>query len=205
MKSRFGASLEPFTLIRISFHEKENRDLVSLSTSEILKSNFKLNAQVETAEVLAYIGELVAEFAPPHEADERLFRMVAACLEALSMVAGAERAITRYFEIWLLRLAGLFPDLRSCNECGAPFEETAVPYVDGELRARCVSCRPNFGSVLSAEVLSTVRATQQLSPQRFVEHYKLSALDETKLSDVTHRLITRAIERRPRTLVAATR
>src|ERR1043166_8365500 len=93
MKSRFGAALEPFTLIRLSFHERENRDLVALSSAEILTSYFNLNSRVESAELLAYMGELVAEFAPPHEADERLFRMLAACIESLAGAVGNERSV----------------------------------------------------------------------------------------------------------------
>src|SRR5437899_2643657 len=78
MKSRFGAALEPFTLVKLAFYEKENRELVTISTAEILKSRFDLAAEIEGADVLAYIGELVSEFAPPHEANEKMFRMVAA-------------------------------------------------------------------------------------------------------------------------------
>src|SRR6266851_244182 len=84
MKSRFGAALEPFTLIRLAFYEKENRELVTISQAEILKSYFDLASQLEPSEVLAYMGELVGDFAPPHEANERLFRMVSACVDALS-------------------------------------------------------------------------------------------------------------------------
>ena len=109
MKSRFGAALEPFTLVRLAFHEKENRELVSISSADILKSHFELNLLPEVAEILAYMGELINEFAPPHEADERLFRMFGACIDALASNGRRAREITRYFEIWLLRLAGLFP------------------------------------------------------------------------------------------------
>lgn len=205
MKSRFGAALEPFTLIRLGFHEKENRELVSISSTEILKSHFNISSRVEAGEILAYMGELVSEFAPPHEADERLFRMVAACIEALADDLGPERAITRYFEIWLLRLAGLFPDLESCHNCGVVLAETDVGYLDSDLTSLCNECRPNRGSLLSEPVLATVRASQVLSPRRFAEKYKLSEQQDDQLRDVTHRLIARAIERRPRTLVAATR
>jgi DNA repair protein RecO (recombination protein O) len=59
MKSRFGAALEPFTVIRLAYHEKENRDLVSISSAEILKSHFALNVKPEVGEVLAYMGELI--------------------------------------------------------------------------------------------------------------------------------------------------
>ena len=61
MKSRFGAALEPFTVIKLSFHERENRDLVTMSDAEILTSHFDLNSNFEVAEALAYMGEMVAE------------------------------------------------------------------------------------------------------------------------------------------------
>src|SRR5258708_30030430 len=117
MKSRFGASLEPFTLIRLAFYERENRELVSISNTEILKSHFDLAAQLEVSEILAYMGELVADFAPPHKANEKLFRMVSACIEALESAPESARLVLRYFAVWLLRLAGLFPDVLSCAEC----------------------------------------------------------------------------------------
>src|SRR5207237_9135572 len=111
MKSRLGSTLEPYTVIKVSFHEKENRELVTMSSAEILKSHFELNSNFEAAEVLAYMGEMVAEFAPPHEAVELLFRMLNACVGALSQRRGSERLVTPSFQIWLLRLPGLFSDL----------------------------------------------------------------------------------------------
>ena len=205
MKSRFGAALEPFTLIKITFNEKENRDLVSISNVEILKSSFALGSDFQTSEVLAYIAELVGEFAPPHEPDDRLFRMLAACVETLQSKSDAQRAVTRYFEIWLLRLAGLFPDLSSCHECSTVLTSSDVSFVDMELRVRCGKCRPASASLMSLAVLSTIRASQKLSPARFADSYDLSEQSDVELSDLTHRLISRAIERRPRTVFASAR
>ncbi|HSQ23986.1 MAG TPA: DNA repair protein RecO [Pyrinomonadaceae bacterium] len=203
MKSRFGAALEPFTVIKLAYHEKENRDLVAISSAEIVKSHFALNVKPEIGEVLAYMGELISEFAPPHEADERLFRMLAACVDALFVTEGAERQLTRYFEIWLLRLSGLFPDLRSCAGCGTELNDGIPTFVDTELSSWCAQCRPNVPSVLSPEVLVAVRASYQLSPINFVQKRKLTEQEDLVLSTLTHRLITRAIDRRPRTLMAA--
>jgi DNA repair protein RecO (recombination protein O) len=205
MKSRFGAALEPFTLVKLTFHEKENRELVTMSAAEILESHFDLSSDLESAEVLAYMGELVAEFAPPHETDERLFRMVTACVAALAQQKGRERGLTRYFEIWLLRLAGLFPDLRSCAACGIALDAPANIAVDTELRPRCHNCSPGNASLLSPEVLKIIRATHQLSPAIFAEQHRLSERQYAEIGDLTQRLITRAIERRPRTLVASSR
>ena len=205
MKSRFGAALEPFTLIKLSFHERENRDLVTMSGADILTSHFNLSSNFETAEVLAYMGELVTEFAPPHETDERLFRMLTACVEALAQQSGAERALTRYFEIWLLRLAGLFPDFRECASCGRAIDPSANVAVDVELRLFCDQCAVAYASVLSPEVIRIVLATHQLSPGNFAAQHSLNDRQYAELGDLTHRLITRAIERRPRTLVASPR
>jgi DNA repair protein RecO (recombination protein O) len=200
MKSRFGAALEPFTLIRLSFHERENRDLVSVSNAEILKSYFNLNSRVESAELLAYMGELVAEFAPPHEADERLFRMLAACIESLAATSGCERSLMRYFEVWLLRLAGLFPDLNACVDCGRPLE--SIVEFDVEFKPYCEQCGRTGAASLSVSTLASVRAVYRLAPAKFVETEKLSERDDAQLGDLTHRLITRAIERLPRTMMA---
>jgi DNA repair protein RecO (recombination protein O) len=205
MKSRFGAALEPYTLVRLSFYERENRDLVTMSGAEILKSNFNLSSNVESAEVLAYIGEMVAEFAPPHETDERLFRMLTACVEALAQQAGSERSLTRYFEIWLLRLAGLFPDFRACASCGVAIDQTISATVDVELRPYCKDCAPVNASVLAPDVIKIIRESHQLSPSKFVTQYSLTERQYAEIGDLTHRLITRAIDRRPRTLVASIR
>jgi len=51
--------------------------------------------------------------------------------------------------------------------------------------------------------LRMVRASQGLSPKRFSENYLLTEQQDEELRELTHRLISRAIERRPRTLVAS--
>ena len=206
MRSRFGAALEPFTLVRLAFHEKENRELVNISSADILKSHFDLNLLPEVAEVLAYMGELINEFAPPHEADERLFRMLAACIEALGAGSQAAREITRYFEIWLLRLAGFFPDLRACVGCGVELSDSVPTFVDAELNPYCNACRRSQANPnMSPQVLKIIRATYHLSPVNFAQRHALTDAEDVVLGGLTHRLIARAIERRPRTLLAATR
>jgi len=57
---------------------------------------------------------------------------------------------------------------------------------------------------LSAEAMNIIRSTQQLSPSKFAENF-LSESQYAEIGDLTHRLITRAIDRRPRTLVASGR
>src|SRR5688572_11879507 len=83
LRSRFGAALEPFTLTKIQYYQKENQELVSLNHAEIVKSHFDLSGNAETLTGLAYMGDLVIEFSPLYQPNERLFRMVKACLDAI--------------------------------------------------------------------------------------------------------------------------
>ncbi|HXM47197.1 MAG TPA: DNA repair protein RecO C-terminal domain-containing protein, partial [Pyrinomonadaceae bacterium] len=174
--------------------------------AEILKSHFDLAAQLETSEVLAYMGELVSEFAPPHEANEKLFRMVSACLEALDTAPQSSRLLLRYFEVWLLRLAGLFPDVRACGDCGAQLSEGDPACLDVEVNPHCRTCSSGPATRLLPETQRTILATQRLPPSEFASTFKgLSETSDAQLAELTHRLIVRALERRPRTMVTSSR
>lgn len=203
MKSRFGAALEPFTLIRLSFYERENRELVTISQAEIVKSNFDLASQIEVGEVLGYMSELIGEFAPPHEANEKLFRMINACVDAMAEAPQSATHILRYFEIWLLRLAGSFPDVRACGICGAQPKAQDNLYLDAEGGLRCSNCSRGIGVKLQPQARQTVVSSQRLAPGEFATSYDAASGEiDKQLSEFTHRLIVRALERRPRTLVA---
>lgn len=199
LKSRFGAGLEPFTYITLGYYEKEGRELVSVRHAEIVRSYFKLAQNTEVVAALAYLSELLIEFAPPHEPNERLFRMVSACVEALASAPEELQAIVRYFEVWLLRLSGFLPDLRACADCGRRFEERESVYCNAEFKLRCYDCSHGQGTSLSGETHAQLRATQRLSPDAFAQtarHATQSARNE--LAQLTQRLIERVLERTPR-------
>jgi len=204
MRSRFGAGLEPFTLVRLEFREKENRELVTITGVEILKSHFDLAADVECAEALGYMAELVNEFAPPHEANDKLFRMVSACLDALAAAPQISKIVLRYFEIWILRLAGSFPDVSACAVCGSALTPTQAVYLDFESAVRCANCSRGVGTSLLPQVRQILLKTQQLGPAQFAQTCAAAFADsDAELAEFTHRLIVRTLERRPRTLTAA--
>lgn len=199
MKSRFGAALEPFTVVKLEFREKENRDLVTITAVEILKSHFNLAADVECAEALGYMAELVSEFAPPHEANEKLFRMVAACLEALAAAPQVSKSILRYFEIWILRLAGSFPEVTSCAVCGKSLDSQPA-FLDYESAVRCGTCSRGVGTPLAMQLRQIVLGSHRLGPADFAKAF--GSADDTEISEFNHRLIVRALQRLPRMMVA---
>src|SRR5678815_6087681 len=60
LKNRFGAALEPFTLINLTYYEKENQELVSFRQIEILKSHFNLSSNASILTGFAYMGDLLS-------------------------------------------------------------------------------------------------------------------------------------------------
>ena len=59
----------------------------------------------------SYFAELLQEFTHEGEAVEEIFRLTLAVLGSLASVPVVQLA--RYFELWLLRLEGVLPDLAS--------------------------------------------------------------------------------------------
>lgn len=199
LKSRFGAGLEPFTFVQMSYHEKEGRELVNLRQLEITRSFFGLAQSAELVAALSYMSELILEFAPPHEPNERLFRMARATLEALAESPQDLPAFVRYFEAWTLRLAGFLPDLRNCADCGRNFHEKEGAYINAEGRLRCQDCGQGQGATLSAEGLAQLRATQKVSPGEFALKARGAGKQTSvEVAEVTQRLISRVLEREPR-------
>jgi len=122
-RSRFAAALEPMTEVRLAYFEKESRELVGLNYAEMVRSPLTLAMRADgppeggphrgsLADALGHIGyfaELLDEWAQEADADDRLYRLGASMLDALT--AGAPvQPLARYFEYWLLRLQGVYPE-----------------------------------------------------------------------------------------------
>lgn len=201
IKSRFGASLEPFTHVNLTYFEKEGRELVSISHTEILTSYFHLARDAETVAALEYLSELAMEFAPPHQADERLFRMVKACLDAVAENPQTLRAVVRYYEIWMLRLAGFLPDSRLCGGCEKNLTEEprARVYLTGEAHLRCAECAGGAGTPLDTRAYEHLLTARNTPPAAWaLRRTETRADGDDALAPLTRRLIERALERKPR-------
>ena len=119
-RSRFMGALEPLTEARVAYFESARRELVGLNYAETIRSPLGLGsaAAQDGLTHAAYFAELLNEWAQEADADERLYRLGASMLEALAAGAPVE-PLARYFEYWLLRLQGLYPDGRESLSPGA--------------------------------------------------------------------------------------
>ena len=118
-RKRFGAALEPLTEVRVSYFEKERRELVGLNYAEPVRSPLSA-VSPEALGYSHYFAELIDEWAAEADVDERLYRLGTSALEALLSGAPVE-ALARYFECWLLRLQGVYPPDLTLSSGAATF------------------------------------------------------------------------------------
>ena len=116
-RSPFAGALEPLTEVRVAYFESERRELVGLNYAETVRSPLMLanpGASTETGHymLVEYFAELLDEWAQDSDADDRLYRLGVSMLDALTAGVPTE-PLARYFEYWLLRLQGVYPEVRS--------------------------------------------------------------------------------------------
>ena len=121
-RRRFGGALEPFTRGTVHYVEKEGRDLVRLDRIEAKRSPMQtlmtadgtaVGQRDDAAQVLghaSYFADLLDEWCPDNQQNDRLFRLGAGVGEVLGR-GGSCEALARYFEYWLLKLEGVYPVL----------------------------------------------------------------------------------------------
>ena len=146
-RSRFLGALEPLTEARVAYFENERRELVGINFAEPIRSPLTLVGPAEAGRygregnALGYVGyfaDLLDEWAQEADADERLYRLGASMLGALATGAPVE-PLARYFEYWLLRLQGVYPEARgNLSSDAAAFlaaSRTVAPERIGEVPA----------------------------------------------------------------------
>ena len=124
-KSSFGSGLERLSHATVSYYQKENRELVSLNSCELVHSQFALASNYEASVALDYLAEVTEQLLPPNETNERHFRLLIAVLDYLRSGGDLWTAVT-YFALWAVRLAGFLPDLRVNADSRAIAEEMLV-------------------------------------------------------------------------------
>jgi DNA repair protein RecO (recombination protein O) len=206
LKNRFGASLEPFTLINLTYYEKEHQELVSFRLAEILKSRFNLSSNASILTGFSYIGDLLIDFSPPHQANDNLYRMALACFEAVSETPDDLDSVLRYFELWLLKLEGFLPDLRSCANCHKTFNGDEPILLGNDQSVRCFQCGSGRGYPVSKQLYTQLRTAERLSPAKFAQESREVSKDtKREMAELTFQLIGRVLERMPRVRPASVR
>ena len=105
--------------MRLAYFERERRELVGLNYAEPIISPLAA-ASPEALGYSHYFAELIDAWAADADADERLYRLGSAVLDAMAGGTPVD-PLARYFECWLLRLQGVYPTDLSLSSDAAAF------------------------------------------------------------------------------------
>lgn len=157
--SRFGGQLQPLAKVQITWFEREGRELGRISSVEMIRAAHRLQSDLDGILLGSYLADHMLEFAQEDDPSDVLYRLLDSTLEAL--LAGVDRDLAaRYFEAWVLRLAGVFPPPTACPSCDRPFEGWATLPPSGETLL-CMDCAGEVGGtagfIVRPETLTLLR------------------------------------------------
>ncbi len=168
--SRFAGELQPLAKVKVTWFEKEGRDLGRITQVELERSAGKLQQDLDGLLLGSYLVDHLLEFVQDNEPGDLYFRLLDSTLQAL-LDGTAPDLAARYFEAWVLRLAGIFPPPVDCPACGEPFAGRALlpPNGDALLGPECAAPGPDTLTV-GPEVLGFLRVIQSRRLQELAEH-----------------------------------
>jgi DNA repair protein RecO (recombination protein O) len=181
-KSGFGSGLERLSLINLSYSQKETRELVNLNSCDLVQSQFALLTEFEAGVALDFVAEVSDQMLPPHEPNEKFFRLLSATLDFMreKRPGGYWAAIT-YFSLWATRLGGFLPDLRSPeirSTSGRRLPEESIEMAIAMLRTRLGELPARVWTKDTAVELRRflIRQMEEHTERRFVTPGMLEAL-----------------------------
>jgi DNA repair protein RecO (recombination protein O) len=121
-KNEFGSGLERLSHVRMAYFERENVELASLTGCELIESQFGMQTEYARSVVLDFLTEVAEQLLPPHEPNEKFFRLLTAVLAFLRAEGDVWTAVV-YFSLWAVRLTGILPELRVSHESREIAEE----------------------------------------------------------------------------------
>ena len=194
-KSRFGATLERLSHIRLWYFERETRDLVRINQSELIESFLDAFRDYAAGVALALFSEITEAVLPEKEPSDPNFRLLLLAAQAVKRTGKAEIPMA-YFALWTVKLGGWLPPLEVCARCGKKINSPDLAYFSRNASAIvCGKCRTPGMRLISAAALAAAR---KMLAER-LEHSEVQLITPRaarELSDVMLDVIEQQIDRK---------
>jgi DNA repair protein RecO (recombination protein O) len=148
-KRRFGGALEPLTYVIAHWEEKEKQELARLDSCDILASPLVAEMTYPRVVALSYVAEVIDQLLPDREPSDDVFRLTLSVVKHLE--TGDVWMPLTYFDLWIVRLIGVLPELSHCAACGVLLNGSRAYFhvlADGLL---CARDKRLAGSEMSSE------------------------------------------------------
>jgi len=159
--SKFGAALEPVTLIDCIYYYKDNRELQTISSTDLIDDYAGLKDDLIRLTTASAILEMTQRFTPEGDTAAGTFGLLTASLKSLEKARqhDVEKHLWR-FVLRLLTTAGYRPVLDKCIRCGNDIRGSHVffSYADGGVVCSCTGNEGLYGFKVSAGALRMMQS-----------------------------------------------
>ncbi|MBI4432430.1 MAG: DNA repair protein RecO [Candidatus Omnitrophica bacterium] len=139
-RARYGSSLEPFSLNEILFYKRRRGgDLHQVTQADLVDLFTPVRDDLERLSYASYFTELLDALVEVEDPQPEIFDLLKDSLEFLSSGASARRS-ARIFEVKLLELLGLMPEIKACVVCRTESPDPAFFSVSAG-GVRCAACQ----------------------------------------------------------------
>jgi DNA repair protein RecO (recombination protein O) len=193
-KKRFVHTLEPLSLVQMTYVERASSSLVRIDASELKNPLTGLRQDLVRLAYASLGAELVLELAPERDANPALFALLSQYLTRLE--AGDPGTLSLLFEARVLSLSGFGPNLQRCARCA---QEPAAPgpwsFSVSQNALLCPAHRSDTGvSPLSPGTILLLRQAQ-LRPLNKLWHLKFHPQSRSECRLLLLRLIRHHLEK----------
>ena len=196
-RTRYGASLEPFTHLGLVLYERRPGVLLRINQTEILHHFIKIREDLERISAASLMVRLTSLLSPDGEANSGLFGLLLQALSRLEKRNKDTELTSRFFEIQLLKHSGYLPRMDRCLRCQRGIDHVSVyfsPMAGGTVCSSCSKVPREFVEPVSKGTLAFWAQSgrmgwdklDRMKPTRLIRK-ELRNLLETSISNVTGR------------------
>ena len=163
VKNRFGSLFELFTKGEFFYYCKEDKEIITISKGEIIKSYFNIVSNPENIFYFYLISEILLKSLAPNQQDKRVFKLMESILN--NRVEGVEiNFLLLYFLIWILRIEGMMFNPSICYNCF--LKDINRAWVKNNFRGvLCEKCKNNEKFTINQEELNYIKWTEINPPK----------------------------------------
>jgi DNA repair protein RecO (recombination protein O) len=171
-RKRFVNSLEPFSLVNLSFQDRAHSNLAFLLAADLIRGPSALMSDLDRIAHASYLVEITDGLIGEREENRAVFQHLLDGLRHLEQSGASLRFLT-CFELKLLRLAGYQPGLDNCKKCRRHWPAGSLQWyfslLDGGIV--CDLCSRSCRELLplgraAVEILTALQAEDDSLPPR---------------------------------------
>jgi len=190
-RKRFANSLEPFSLVNLSFQDRPHGGLVFILGADLAFAYKQLTTSLERITLASYLVEITDGLTGERDESALVFKHLKSGLLFLESDGAAPLEFLISFELKLLRLAGYQPVLDRCKNCAVTHGEhrgAGWHFSPAEGGILCGACGRSKKEILPLET-EALEALKMLQEEKREEQYHglggrslpAAALKETRL------------------------